>query len=481
MRFVACLLVVELLKAHALTLTTRQNLQHQGSSGDDYYKQPLKNSFDMSYAAEMKVGGQTMFAILDTGSFDVEVVSKRCGHSCHGAGSNQYYDRDASTTYVEGDLLHVTSYGSGDVYAQSATDTMKFGDLTIKEQVFWEVVDADLGGLLEAGDFQAIVGVGPPSWDLEEVEYESKGAKALKQKFHKLHFKVPDSFSEKRYMEEVPNMKAVVEMLGTKRFSVCLGWKPGSEGYFVWNDPDPSENIAFQELSVAGNITWGLELSNVVMKQTGGKAKDDLHVGCGGSKACAAIVDSGTSLLTVPTAVYDSVLDYLVDLGASCEHMDRLPPLVFELGGKTLSLPPSSYMGYVESDIWMETPQTPHASYFPFLNNQTRSLSGTRGGPKKSCELLIGKMDVNTNLGPMWILGMPFFRKYYTTFELGNQQRNSNSRQMFVAEVDDSCVPQKASGLDYTPNRNHPVTAKPKHLKVPKWAVKALKKGNLNV
>merc|ERR1719387_3411301 len=58
------------------------------------------------------------------------------------------------------------------------------------------------------------------------------------------------------------------------------------------------------------------------------------------------------------------------------------------------------------------------------------------------CQLLI--MDVGTSMtqfGPMWLLGMPFFREYYTSFDLGTQTRE---RKMFVARADKDCQPQGA-------------------------------------
>merc|ERR1712139_604043 len=33
------------------------------------------------------------------------------------------------------------------------------------------------------------------------------------------------------------------------------------------------------------------------------------------------------------------------------------------------------------------------------------------------CEPLIMAMDADSQFGQLWILGMPFFRKYYTTFQ----------------------------------------------------------------
>jgi len=43
-----------------------------------------------------------------------------------------------------------------------------------------------------------------------------------------------------------------------------------------------------------------------------------------------------------------------------------------------------------------------------------------------------------TSLGPLWILGMPFFRKYYTSFNVG---RSHSDRSLFVAHASNDCLP----------------------------------------
>merc|ERR1719181_2460594 len=56
-------------------------------------------------------------------------------------------------------------------------------------------------------------------------------------------------------------------------------------------------------------------------------------------------------------------------------------------------------------------------------------------------------MDVGTSMtqfGPMWLLGMPFFREYYTSFDLGTQTRE---RKVFIAKADKDCQPEGACGV----------------------------------
>eukprot|EP00416_Gambierdiscus_australes_P024865 CAMPEP_0171073292 /NCGR_PEP_ID=MMETSP0766_2-20121228/11413_1 /TAXON_ID=439317 /ORGANISM="Gambierdiscus australes, Strain CAWD 149" /LENGTH=69 /DNA_ID=CAMNT_0011529967 /DNA_START=394 /DNA_END=600 /DNA_ORIENTATION=+ len=57
---------------------------------------------------------------------------------------------------------------------------------------------------------------------------------------------------------------------------------------------------------------------------------------------------------------------------------------------------------------------------------------------RRMCELML--MDMGDFMGvDLWILGVPWFRKYYTTFELGNQLLE---RRFHVAlHSDEDCRP----------------------------------------
>ena len=51
------------------------------------------------------------------------------------------------------------------------------------------------------------------------------------------------------------------------------------------------------------------------------------------------------------------------------------------------------------------------------------------------------EMDMNTQLGPVWILGMPFFRYYHTTF-------NRDRQVMRFAKAGEDCQPKSLRARD---------------------------------
>lgn len=100
-----------------------------------------------------------------------------------------------------------------------------------------------------------------------------------------------------------------------------------------------------------------------------------------------------------------------------------MPDLVFELDGKKYSMPPQSYIGIIYGNLPARA-----ENWFP---GRTQTVRG--------CELLLmdtGKLA--TELGPLWIIGMPFFRYYYTVFDLKSEPK------IWTAAADDDCVPQGA-------------------------------------
>eukprot|EP00927_Polykrikos_kofoidii_P003294 TRINITY_DN11311_c0_g1_i1.p1 TRINITY_DN11311_c0_g1~~TRINITY_DN11311_c0_g1_i1.p1 ORF type:complete len:475 (-),score=75.75 TRINITY_DN11311_c0_g1_i1:134-1519(-) len=420
-----------------------------------YWKQPLKNNHDMSYTASVVVGSQKLDVILDTGSFDVVIFSSRCT-SC---GRGSFYERSKSSTYTEGDLLTEATYGSGAELSQSATEFMQMGPLHVEKQLFWEVVYAEIP-VLSSNNFQAIFGVGPPGEAKVEARDIWQTYDSIISIFNSAGFPIPQGFTVERYQEEVPKIKTLLENFGTHRFSICLERPSGAPGHFIWNDRDPEKSLGvFEEIEVAGRITWGVKLSNAEFRSKSDGER--VFLAC---DQCSAIVDSGTSLLMVPTDVYNSVVQELSGIGADCGDLHLLPDLVFRLGDTEVSLPPSAYIGIVEEET--RNLMSPLRALFPWLSNLIKPTS------EKQCELLLGTIDAATQLGPLWILGMPFFRQYYTTFQLGQHMRSS-SRKLFVARATDDCEPSMGTNLRFETEHAVPLRVSVPHLQVSPFARQA--------
>ncbi|KAJ1884685.1 aspartic proteinase precursor, partial [Kickxella alabastrina] len=108
-----------------------------------------------------------------------------------------------------------------------------------------------------------------------------------------------------------------------------------------------------------------------------------------------AAIDTGSSLLVLPTTLSDMINkeigakknfagQYIVD----CATVPSLPPFTLQFGGKEYALDAEDYV----------------------LNVQGQCVSGFMG------------MDIPEPLGPIWIIGDVFLRKFYSVYDLGKNR-----------------------------------------------------------
>jgi len=358
------------------------------------FRQALDNDADLQYFGNMTVGGQFVRGVFDTGSIEFVVLSSKCEDYC-GSRAKRLYVAEESKQYNHGTLQQMLSYGSGNLLADEAYDTVVIGTMQASVAPFWEVTDADMPLLLES-TFAAIVGLGPIS---PQVEVLTPGhRKYSKDEAH------PFAVLQKRMM--------------VKSFSVCLGHEAMSQGFLTWNDDAPQRAPAlFTKLRAPDSGYWMAELKHVRL----GRFR-----AC--RRGCGAVIDSGTSLLSVPSAEHGK-LATLINNIARCDRLDRMPDLQFELDGRRHSLPPDSYIGAVYNDV----PQT-IAKHFKLI-----------GRPQeKACEAAIMELDMDSDMGPIWILGMPFFRKYYSVFE---QATESEPASIYTTLANEKCMPHDPKGM----------------------------------
>ncbi|CAH2221090.1 gastricsin-like, partial [Pelobates cultripes] len=114
------------------------------------------------------------------------------------------------------------------------------------------------------------------------------------------------------------------------------------------------------------------------------------------SQGCQAIVDTGTSPLTVPQQYMGTFLNYLGaqqgqngEFLVNCNNVQNLPSISFTINGVQFPIPPSGYIlqnnGYCTVGV--------EVTYLPSQNGQ-----------------------------PLWILGDVFLRQYYSVYDMSNNR-----------------------------------------------------------
>jgi len=410
-------------------------LQMRGSLGlrDAPFRQELENQDETSYTGKITLGGQELKAILDTGSFELVVFSSDCA-SC-GAAKSDGYNSKSSSTFHNGNLMQMLSYGSGDTLCRDATDHLQIGPLSVKDQPMWLVMEASMS-ILDSADFQAILGLGPPAAVKQQARMDREQLQGLEDKLKGWGVIVPARLqaridSKKKADTVLENLDdSVPGNLHLRYLSVCFGRAKGSKGYMIWNDAEPASRAEpFRRLSVVGSVTWGLALKSVELVSNDGQHH---VVAC--EHGCGAILDTGTSLISGPTSAVTAIGKLLETLGANCAKQETLPTLKFELGGETITLPPDAYIGFVTGVM-----PAPWRSLFhqkPFIQVHQCQL------------LMMDTGDSKTDSGDLWILGLPFFRKFYTTFDYGEDSDNRVD-SIWIREADPDCYPAGSESSDF--------------------------------
>jgi len=386
-------------------------------------RQVMYNFQDVQYYSYITIGGQAITGLLDTGSFDLVVFD----HSCIACGKAGKYASKDSPTFRPGTLKQSLYYGSGGVDVQEGFDTVAIGPFGDVNLSFWNGVSASMP-VLGSAAFNSIIGVGPPetsgsdAWDAV--------AQSVKSVQHRLDENAyfPSNATGKRILKntelafELATQPTLIRAEGTTRFSVCLGQKPGSVGYFIWNDTGFLENPSmYVHIKVLGKHTWTVNMTDMRVSGHG-------VVGC--KNGCGTIIDSGTSFLLMPYSAISKLRQLLQASNADCNDLSTLPKLTFKLDGKDFTLPADAYIARMSGS--MASPA------FPNLEAQRVSLK-----VGQDCELAVMGSGSYTNWGPLWILGMPFFRTYYTSFELG---RNHDERGVYVAAASQDCTAAPLDG-----------------------------------
>jgi hypothetical protein len=346
-----------------LTLMERLNMPRTvslGLSSEGGVDSIVINDFqDAQYFGTLSVGTppQEVRVIYDTGSSNLWVSDIKPGWF----SSHKHYDHSKSSTYVTNGTTFNIRYGSGPVSGVYAKDTMTVGDVAVPSYTFAEVNNVKgLGPAYAIGHFDGICGMG---WDDISVDHVETPLRALVNSG-----KLPEPV-----------------------FAFYLG-SGGAKGEMVVGGVDPNHytgDFAYTPVidTAPGKVGyWALKM-------------DDLKVnGQSVTSVRKAIVDSGTSLMAVPTADMAKLAaavgakpvlpfppfnkEYIVDCNSAGPDLDIV------IGGNTYTLKKEDYI----------------------IKDQTICLFGMTG------------LDVPAPAGPLYILGDVFMRAHYVKFDVGNKR-----------------------------------------------------------
>lgn len=231
---------------------------------------PLVNYLDAQYYGEISIGSppQTFTVIFDTGSSNLWVPSSKCIFSIACYFHNRFKGAK-STTYTKiGDNLQI-NYGSGSISGFSSKDTVQVGDLCVEDQDFIEVTkEGSLAFVI--GKFDGIFGLG----------FKEISVGGLQPVWYN--------------MVEQGLVKEQV-------FSFWLNRNEADEagGELVFGGVDPNHFIGEHSyVPVTKKGYWQFNMGDVLV---GNQSTGFCEGGC------AAIVDSGTSLLAGPTTVVTEI------------------------------------------------------------------------------------------------------------------------------------------------------------------------------
>ena len=260
------------LRLASLFLNARSDADSPDASGAASV--PITNFMDAQYFGAIELGTppQSFQVVFDTGSSNLWVPSAKCAFTQIPCDLHAKYESGDSATAEANGAPFAIQYGSGSLSGFLSADALRWGGLEIKHQTFAEATK-EPGLAFMFAKFDGILGMG---WAQIAVDRVSPP-------FY-------NAFEQGLVKENV--------------FSFWLNRDADSEhgpgGELVLGGVDPKHHV--------GEHTW----LNVTREGYWQVAMDDVLVGgrsagrCG-ARGCAAIVDTGTSLLAGPTEVIEAI------------------------------------------------------------------------------------------------------------------------------------------------------------------------------
>ncbi|XP_006749286.1 napsin-A isoform X1 [Leptonychotes weddellii] len=330
------------------------------SPGDKPILVPLSNYMNVQYYGEIGLGTppQNFSVVFDTGSSNLWVPSIRCHFFSLPCWFHHRFNSKASSSFQPNGTKFAIQYGTGKLDGILSEDKLTIGGIKGASVIFGEALwEPSL--VFTFAHFDGILGLGFPILAVGGVR---------------------------------PPLDTLVDqgLLDKPVFSFYLNRDPAAAdgGELVLGGSDPAHYIPpLTFLPVTIPAYWQIHMERV-------------HVDTGltlCAQGCAAILDTGTSLITGPTeeiqALHAAIGGLSLLLGEyliQCSKIPTLPPISFLLGG-----------------VWFN------------LTAQDYVIQIARGGVRL-CFSGFQALDIPPPAGPLWILGDVFLRSYVAVFDRGN-------------------------------------------------------------
>jgi len=168
--------------------------------------------------------------------------------------------------------------------------------------------------------------------------------------------------------------------------------------------------------------------------------------------SCQAAVDTGTSLLAVPTAIFPELYELLrhpAHRSGDCAYPGYGPDFHIELDNFTVSLSPKDYARQEKRKVDPDTPWEVHLenkTFDPFARTRSDLF----------CKPALMTMDLPAPLGPkLFILGEPILRKFYSVYD-AHLKRIGFGRAIHVKDeeiIEDDAEDAPIDGMQGVPEK----------------------------
>ena len=239
------------------------------------------NFMNAQYTVGLQIGSpaQTLSVVPDTGSSDLLVASTECV-GC--GGTHALFDRNKSLTFLTRGSLVESQYGQGRVLSRVSYDTVTLGGMAAYNQSILLMEQNELKNFDEAS-YDGVMGLGPQQ--------------------------------NARTEDDDPSLMTTWH---TSTVAICFGQGDSEPGRLDIGDGIPG--LRYTELPSQGEYHWGVHMDSMAV---GGSKVGEIVC----SPRCAVIVDSGTSLIALPTMLLEEILETVGEVREDCSNLHSLPKI----------------------------------------------------------------------------------------------------------------------------------------------------------